>query len=200
MKTLLAIVAIFLVAVLGLSAYLGPDDLRTCTQGVQPGGVCAKADAVVAVSGGDTSARAAEAIDLYKRGWANTIIFSGAAFDKTGPSNASVMRKQALDAGVPERVILIEEQGATTKQNAEKTNDLLEENNVHSVILVTSAYHQRRASLEFNKLVGPDVSVRSHPVMADNQWSSLWWLTPTGWWLAIGEFIKIIAFYLGGSQ
>jgi uncharacterized SAM-binding protein YcdF (DUF218 family) len=68
------------------------------------------------------------------------------------------------------------------------------------VILVTSAYHQRRASLEFNKRAAGTVQVRNHPVATDKQWSGLWWMTPTGWYLATTEFFKIIAFYVGGTR
>ena len=154
----------------------------------------------MAVSGGDTWARTREAIKLYQHGWASKLIFSGAAQDKTGPSNAEAMRREALRAGVPGDDIITEELSATTKQNAENTRQIFAENDISSVILVTSAYHQRRASLEFKARAGQDVTVRNHPVAQDNQWSSWWWLTPTGWYLAIGEFIKIIAFYTGGTR
>jgi len=38
---------------------------------------------------------------LYKHDWAKLLIFSGAAADKTGPSNAEAMKRQALAAGIP---------------------------------------------------------------------------------------------------
>ena len=82
-----------------IGAYLGPDDLRGCTEPTQDGGACDEADAIIALSGGDTNARANEAIRLYKLGWAPIIIFSGAAADPSGPSNAAAMRKIALGEG-----------------------------------------------------------------------------------------------------
>lgn len=199
-KSVITVVLVFIMLVVGLGVYLGPDNLVSC--GANPGETkeCQKVDAIVAVSGGDTSARAEEAIRLYKTGWADTVIFSGAAQDKTGPSNASVMRMLALQAGVPDEAILTEGNSATTRQNAEQTKKLLQQNDIHTVILVTSAYHQRRASLEFNRQTGGAVTIANHPVSQDNQWSRLWWMTPQGWWLATGEFFKIIAFYLGASQ
>jgi uncharacterized SAM-binding protein YcdF (DUF218 family) len=110
------------------------------------------------------------------------------------------MRREARDAGVPDSDILTEELGETTKQNADNTQEILDRNNISSVILVTSAYHQRRAALEFNKRADGAVSIRNHPVAIDNQWSYMWWLTPTGWFLAISEFVKIMAFYIGGTR
>lgn len=199
MKFVIALIAFLIFVIGGLSIYLTPNDLANCNGRPTGTGDCVPADAIVAVSGGDTAARTREAVNLYHNGWAPKLIFSGAAQDKSGPSNAAVMKREALNAGVPNDAIIIEEQGETTKQNAEKTRNILAENNISSVILVTSGYHQRRAGLEFAKRTG-DVDVRNHPVARDNQWSSTWWLTPTGWYLALGEFFKIIIFYMGGTR
>src|SRR5450759_4182567 len=102
MKKWLIAGTILLVAfIVGISLYLQPNDLSKC--GVTPGstGNCQSVDAIVAISGGDTQARASWAIGLYKNGWSKTLIFSGAAMDKSGPSNAAVMKKLAISAGVP---------------------------------------------------------------------------------------------------
>ena len=199
MKTIIAAVLGLIVAVILIGAYLGPNDLADCDASPSTKKGCGAADAIVAVSGGDTAARTREAITLYQHGWAPKLIFSGAAQDKSGPSNAEVMRREALNAGVSEADIIIEENAATTKQNAEETKSIFDEDHISSVIVVTSAYHQRRAGLEFGKRA-QNVAVRNHPVAHDNQWSSWWWLTPTGWFLAIGELVKIIAFYVGGTR
>lgn len=200
MKMIITLAAVFIMAIIGLGFYLTPNDLASCGTTPSEQKPCQKADAIVAVSGGDTLARAHEAIMLYQNGWASKLIFSGAAQDKSGPSNAEVMSREATKAGVPEEDIITEEESATTKQNAEKTGTIFTENNISSVILVTSAYHQRRASLEFGARAQNSIALRNHPVAQDNQWSVWWWLTPTGWYLAIGEFIKIIAFYVGGTR
>lgn len=199
MRTLIIFILVATLFIVGLGAFLGPDDLAGCKQSPTETSSCHPADAIVAISGGDTMARANEAISLYTNGWGEKLIFSGAAQDKSGPSNAKVMRQAALEAGVADEDIIIEENGETTKQNAENTQDIFEQNGISSVILVTSAYHQRRAGLEFEKRSN-NVEVRNHPVAADNQWSDIWWLTPSGWYLAVTEFIKVLAFYLGGTR
>jgi uncharacterized SAM-binding protein YcdF (DUF218 family) len=200
MKTLIACLIAVAIMIISLGIYLAPNDLAGCGDMPTDVSPCISSDAIVAVSGGDTSARTREAIELYKNGWAPKLIFSGAAYDKTGPSNAEAMRREARSLGVPDGDIITEELGETTKQNAEKTQDILERNEVSSVILVTSAYHQRRAGLEFAKRASGMVEVRNHPVASDNQWSMWWWTTPAGWYLAVGEFVKVIAFYLGGTR
>jgi uncharacterized SAM-binding protein YcdF (DUF218 family) len=198
MKTLGSILLALVIIIVGLTIYLGPNDLSACGDTPSDTVSCQASDAIVAVSGGDTAARTAEAVRLYKNGWAPKLIFSGAAQDKSGPSNAAAMRHEAQVAGVPFKDIILEEYGATTKQNAENTQTIFQENGIKSVILVTSGYHQRRAALEFGTRSG--VIVRNHPVPSDDQWSAFWWATPIGWFLAVSEFMKIIAFYLGGSR
>lgn len=192
-------VLVFIVTVLAISLFLAPDSLLRC--GDTPSEVegCNKADAIIAVSGGDTEARTQEAIDLFQRGWGNVLIFSGAALDKSGPSNAEVMREQALEQGVSPGVIRIEEQSETTAENASKTKDILLDENIASAILVTSSYHAKRTQLEFRQRAA-SVDFRVRPVSADSQWSVYWWATPYGWYLALSELVKILVFYAGGSR
>lgn len=199
MKTLLIVVIAFILLVTGIGAYLAPNDLSGCELQPSAKPSCRRADAIVAISGGDTSARTAEAVKLYKAGWADKLIFSGAALDKTGPSNAAAMSREAEAAGVPPEDIILEEYGETTKENATNSHDLFEILGVQDVVLVTSGYHQRRASLEFNARA-TNVTLRSHPVNTDGQWSAFWWLTPSGWYLAISELIKIVVFYAEGGR
>jgi uncharacterized SAM-binding protein YcdF (DUF218 family) len=199
MKTIIAIMIGIILTVLGIGMYLSPNDLSGC--GKVPSGTppCERADAIVAVSGGDTSARTAEAVKLYEAGWADKLIFSGAARDKSGPSNAAALSAEAEAAGVPPEDIILEEFGETTKQNAENTHDIFDLLGIEKVILVTSGYHQRRASLEFAAL-STGATLRNHPVSEDQQWSSWWWATPQGWYLAVSELVKIIIFYAGGGR
>ncbi len=195
---LIATPIIFVVAIIFcISMYLQPNDISQCEPKPSFGVNCQIVDAIVAVSGGDTDARANQAINLYKNGWSNKLIFSGAAQDKSGPSNAAVMKALAIAAGVPESNIYIDEYSETTGQNATNSQTIFAQNNIRRVILVTSGYHQRRASLEFNKRTG-EVVILNSPVQADSDWSFWWWLTPRGWWLAISEIVKIVIFYIAG--
>lgn len=199
-KLLIIPIVVFALAIVFIGNYLSPDDLAKC--GAKPGNEngCQKADAIIAVSGGNTSVRTAEAIELYKGGWADLLIFSGAAQDIDSPSNAEVMKSQALHAGVPASAIIIESDARTTHQNAGNAELIFEEYNVNQIIVVTSPYHQRRAGLEFQKLTSSARQVRNHPAADDPDWSMWWWLTPRGWWLAGGELLKIGAVQSGNSQ
>lgn len=201
-NALLALLGVLAISIAIISVYLTPDDLKSCEE-VGSSSACQPADAIVAVSGGNTSIRAAEAIRLYREGWADTLIFSGAAADTSGPSNAEAMRRQAIAEGVPADAIKVEERSQTTRQNAQEVRQLLAEageGSAKRVILVTSPYHQRRASLEFRVLAGDGIAIINRPTPDDPDWAALWWLTPRGWWLAGGELAKIVAFYAGESR
>lgn len=196
LKWIFAMVLAAVLLIVGLSIYLQPNDFMSCGDRPVEGSSCAAADAVVVVSGGDTQARTAAGIRLYLNGWAEYLVLSGAALDKTGPSNAAAMKVQAERAGVPGYAILVDEEAMNTKENAENTHSIIAERHLDDIILVTSGYHQRRASLEFNKNAD-GTRIRNYPVMHDDDWSWHWWLTPRGWWLAGVEVAKIIAFYFG---
>ena len=192
MKAFLVTLLVFgLVATIALPLYLGPDDIDSCFKPADSG-KCAAVDAIVAVSGGDTRARTAEAVSLYQKGWSKLLVFSGAAADKTGMSNAEAMKRQAVEAGVDQAHIVLEDQSETTAEHAEFTAKLLKDMGAKRVLLVTSAYHQRRTSVEFERQLGKDVVVVNHPVRSDSQWSQWWWATPYGWWLGVSEIMKII--------
>jgi len=182
------ITAFLALIIFSINSFLSIDDLSKCQDPTVLMAKCAPADAIVAISGGDTPARAEEAIKLYKAGWAPMLVFSGAALDTTGPSNAAAMRKQALAAGVPDKVILLEETATDTAQNASQTLRLLRD--AKRIILVTSPYHQHRASLEFEHIFGDTVDIVNHPTSTDRLWPQAWWLTSSGWWLAVSEVVK----------
>lgn len=201
-KRIITIIVLIFAIIFGFSIYLQPDDLKSCSIDSQPTGQnnCHMVDAIVAVSGGDTEARTLHAVELYENGWAPLLIFSGAALDELGPSNAIAMRQIAINSGVPADDIIIEEEARNTQENAENTQKFFDYYSIDSVILVTSGYHQRRASIEFKSLLSSDGRTVLNSPTNDKDWGSWWWLTLRGWWLAGGEFVKIIAFYLGFAR
>lgn len=179
--------------------YLQPNDFLGCGKQPVEQTDCRAADAIVVVSGGDTTARTATGIQLWQEGWGKYLVVSGAAQDETGPSNATAMKRQAETAGIPVEAILVDEDAVNTQQNAQNTRRITKEHGLDTVILVTSGYHQRRASLEFHKQAD-GVTIRNYPLTSDKDWGWYWWLTPRGWWLAGGELTKIVGFYIGVSS
>lgn len=168
----------------GLPYYLAPQDKLM------------QADAIVAVSGGETTSRTLGAVKLYDQGYAPTIIFSGAAQDPTSVSNAAAMKSIAVKAGVPASDILIEEDSVDTYENAQNTARIIKDNNIKSIILVTSPYHQRRASIEFKRALGKDITIIDHSTSDENWRRSAWWKNNYSLNLTLSEFQKIVFLYL----
>lgn len=196
MKLILVFLAPFLL-VLGFllltPRILSVDDLSSCPGPQELDTKCRPADVIVAISGGDTDARAHEAINLYKQGWAPTIIFSGAAEDKQGTSNAAAMANMALSNHVPSSAILLDENSVNTADNASQVRPIVQQHGFKRIILVTSPYHQRRASIEFNRRLGDIAVIINHPTPTDKYWSGdSWWMTPWGLWLGSSELVKLV--------
>jgi uncharacterized SAM-binding protein YcdF (DUF218 family) len=172
-------IVLLLVLCFGIPSFLGPSNKLQ------------KADAIVAISGGDTGARTAEAVRLQKAGYASALIFSGAALDPNSPSNAAAMRQGAIAAGVDASDINVEELARDTLENASDTAAIINNNHYKTIILVTSQYHQRRAYLEFHHLLGNGVKIINHPAPGDQHWPGRdWWLHPSSLILGISETIK----------
>src|SRR5690606_2946839 len=83
-----------------------------------------KSDAIIVVSGGDTKGRTLHGVDLFKKGWAPKLIFSGAARDPASASNAKAMRAIAAATGVPASAISLDEYSKDTKENAKETRQI----------------------------------------------------------------------------
>lgn len=151
-----------------------------------------KANAIVAISGGNTKARTLEAVRLYQNDWAPLLIFSGAAADPDAPSNAEQMREIAIENGVPPDAIVLDHFSTNTQENAAEVSVFTEALHIDKVILVTSPYHQARASIEFEQRLEQSIEIINHPA-PDIDWSpELWWSTPRGWYLTVTELPKTI--------
>ena len=149
------------------------------------------ADAIVALSG-DTGARTATAVDLWKRQLAPLIIFAGSAVDPASVSSAEIMKREAIALGVPPAAILIEPESATTEENAARVAELMSARGLRSAILVTSPYHQRRAADLFGRAFKPaKLTFRNYPAR-DPDWDpNLWWLREPARTLTAVELAKL---------
>lgn len=159
---------------------------------LSPQSPLSRSDAIVAISGGETDARALEAIKLYQEGWAPNIIFSGAALDPNGPSNARAMEHLALQKGVPASAISLDETALNTDQNAAGVAKIIQTNQYHKIILVTSPYHQRRASTTFRDVIGPGVVILNHSTTDKNWRRSKWWASDYSRTLTYAELQKTL--------
>jgi uncharacterized SAM-binding protein YcdF (DUF218 family) len=96
--------------------------------------------------------------DLYHRAMFPRIVFTGAnaptTIDRFPRGEAVHFREHAIELGVPAATILVEPRATNTGQNIELTRKLLldEGLDVHSAILISRPYQQRRAFATAKKL------------------------------------------------
>ena len=160
----------------------------------------AKSDVIVAISG-DTGPRTETAVRLWKQGLAPLLLFSGASLDPDSVSSAEIMKREAVRQGVPAEAILLEPLSATTEENAKLTAQLMKGRGLRTAILVTSPYHQRRASVLFERAFAPlGLAFRNHPA-DDPTWdANRWFLHEPSRSLTLVELAKLGAALVFSTQ
>ncbi|GAE32881.1 YdcF family protein [Halalkalibacter hemicellulosilyticus] len=93
--------------------------------------------------------RLPKAIQLYHEGRADKILFSGGVTWKgSSLSEAQLLRQKAIEQGVPENDIIVEELSLHTKENVLSSLLVLDRafylNNIKRIIVVTTIFHMRR--------------------------------------------------------
>lgn len=96
-------------------------------------------------AGGGYQERVRQAVDLYRAGYARHLVFSSGF--RFVFREAEVMKNLAVDNGVPADAIELEQEAANTHDNVVFTHAILERHGWHSILLVSSPYHMRRAML-----------------------------------------------------
>lgn len=83
-------------------------------------------------------------------------------------TEASAMRKYAIELGISDERIIVEEESRDTIGNAWFTKTrIVAPSNWRRLVLVTSDYHMARAFWIFSKVYGPRYSLRSAPVLTN---------------------------------
>ena len=102
-------------------------------------------------------------IDLYRRGLAPKLIFTG-GYGGVGArfSESQVARRYALKQGVPAQAILIESHSRTTRQNLQEARALMQANELRRAIIVSDPLHMARA-LRLARELGIDALGSSTP-------------------------------------
>ncbi len=107
----------------------------------------------------DAADRVWHAARLYHAGKAPLIIVSaGSTWAAPGVQSPAPATRLLLTAlGVPESAIILEANSRSTRENATHTATVAAANGIEEVLLVTSAWHMRRAAAAFRR-VGFDVT------------------------------------------
>lgn len=167
----------------------------------------ARADSLVVLAGSATYVeRTHQAAQLFKDGRAPRVILTNdnqhSGWSTELQANPLYVERAATELktlGVPdERIEIVPEAVASTRDEAVRLREYATANQLHSMLVVTSAYQVRRARWIFNQIFsgsGVTISFFSVPPGDQTPQPLTWWLQRRGWRMVAGEYVKL-AYYL----
>jgi uncharacterized SAM-binding protein YcdF (DUF218 family) len=160
---------------------------------------------VIVVLGGSANyrERAREAAQLQLQGRSDRVVLtndnlrgSWSSAQQRNPFFYERSRDEINDAGVPlDRIDVLMTPVANTHDEAMLVRQYAEERRLRSVLVVTSAYHSRRALWVFTRVFrnsGIQIGLVSVRHGAESPTPLTWWLTSRGWRSVPTEYIKMI--------
>jgi uncharacterized SAM-binding protein YcdF (DUF218 family) len=195
-----AVLLLLAVLVYALRAQIltGIADLLVVNDPLQP------AD-IIFVLNGDYNTRPFRASELYEKGLAPVIIITKAESlpaEKLSlaPNDTDVSIGVMKALGVPpEKIVVLPVEGGTTStfDEAIALRQYIESHNVHSLILLTSAFHTRRAKWIFDReLSGLPVRLEVAAVPHYGFDESDWWQSEDGLITLNNEYIKLVYYFV----
>lgn len=116
------------------------------------------------------AARIEHGLDLYRRGFAAKLIFTGGyGGSRARFSESQVARRYAMREGIPGDAILIESRSRTTYDNLVEARRLMLDNNLKRVIVVSDPLHMSRA-LRLSRKLGIDAIGSPTPSTRFRSW------------------------------
>lgn len=149
------------------------------------------------VFGSKGNYRAEKAIELFKMGFGQKIIFSGhvpSYADKSAVPEAEIFANLAIDKGVPPDAIITESESITIPDNIRRSLNLLDEKSIPyaSFILVNSPYAQRRGWCVFKKYTKDNVKIlRANSLTKPEYSRDMWFKNQDGIAVVLGEYFKL---------
>jgi len=92
--------------------------------------------------------RVDKGIELYKNGFAKYIVFSGGAVSNRH-TEAQAMMDYSIKSGIPKQFVFAEKKSQNTVENVFNSNFIFNTIKAKKIIVVTSAYHTKRAKRIF---------------------------------------------------
>ena len=151
------------------------------------------ADAIVVMGGeGGRYTRTEHAIELYNRGLAPIVVFSGGTLLSAGiactSTELSVGAAERL--GLPAEAVLLAGEAQSTWDEVNNLANLAEERDWYSLILVTDRFHTRRA-LRTLQSVMPNLSITASAPADSRYEARRWWDNEHSLVFVMNELLKL---------
>jgi uncharacterized SAM-binding protein YcdF (DUF218 family) len=165
------------------------------------------ADAMVVLSGSSVyQERTHRAAQLFNEGRAPKIVLTNdnqpAGWSNDLQRNPLFIEREAEElkrAGVPEAEIeMLPQVVSSTYDEALLMREYAETHGLRSLLVVTSAYHSRRALWTYRKVFagsGINIGLAFAPPGEQTPQPATWWLHLRGWRLVAGEYLKLIYYW-----
>ena len=167
-----------------------------------------KADAIVILGGSATyKERAHEAARLLHQGRSQLILITND--NMRGPWSSAEQRNlyyyersfdELRNAGIAaQNIEVVMQPVASTYEEAQVIRDYAQQHGLKAILIVTSAYHSRRALWVFSR-VFRDTGIRIGLVTArpgeESPPPATWWLSARGWRLVPTEYVKMVYYVI----
>ena len=166
----------------------------------------ASADAIIVLSGSSAyKQRTKKAAELYKQGISDRIFITNdgeqagwSRAERTNPPFVELEQRELIANGVlPDAIMVLPGEVSGTESEAASMAAEINARPIKSLLIVTSAYHTRRALWTFERiLAGKNIEIGIEYAVADDlsPKPETWWLSVRGWQNVGGEYVKS-AFY-----
>jgi uncharacterized SAM-binding protein YcdF (DUF218 family) len=169
-----------------------------------------QADAILVLGGSRTyRERTQKAAELFKRGVAPKIYLTDdgesagwSRTEKRNPPFVELARDALVANGVaPENIEILGPPATGTIYEARILAEKVKAANLRSVLIVTSAYHTRRALSTCQRILAennqsPELGITSPPPGEQTPPPARWWLSPFGWQIVAGEYVKSVVYWV----
>ena len=166
------------------------------------------ADGIVMLSGSSTFVERADLVaKIYRSGVAKKIILTNdnrqggwLSSEQRNPFFYERARWELERLGVPaENIEVIGPNVSSTQEEALALRDYVKAKGLHSIVVVTSGYHSRRALQTFHRVLdnsGVEVGLVAVPPGWQTPKPSVWWLSVRGWLTVPNEYLKMIYYWI----
>ncbi|HEU0172693.1 MAG TPA: YdcF family protein [Blastocatellia bacterium] len=180
--------------------FLTPVLLNEAAEGLIRKDGLVKADVIVALAGDYRCNREKRAAELYHEGWADNVVVSGMSY-AWGLHTGEAARRYVMSLGVPEEKISMISETLNTRAEARALDELMRERGWNSAIIVTSAFHSRRAMYTVER-AAPGRTFYSSPVPTGSpEWTPrAWWSRREDVYVTVREFTSWANTLVGGWQ
>ena len=167
-----------------------------------------KADAIMVLSGSAVyKERARKAADLYKQGVAPRVLITDdgahAGWSRDERKNlpfVELEKRELIENGVPpDSITALPGQVSGTDYEAKELAAEIDAKPLGSVLIVTSAYHTRRALRTFEKILADKpvtLGITGVPPGDQTPEPTFWWIYPRGWQTVAGEYVKSAVYWV----